>query len=223
MCFCPQYSIQSRVNDCVNNSYGITIYPGETVHISVIGVGDYINSAQTIVYTTVTNESSCFINGSKLLVDQIPNTCTTFQYIVTSKISGNCTLNSWINDGDTSITAVYMKVLDCPFGFIPNENGVCDCHPLLISLHNPAMVINCNLTSSTFRRQGHTWLHTVNSNGTLTEVIASSFCDQCVTLEFDLSLTDLDSQCLYKRSGTLCGQCHSSVFGSPQCKICSNV
>ena len=147
VCFCPQYSIQSRVIDCVNNSYGITIYPGETVHISVNGVGDYINSAQTIVYTTVTNESSCFINGSKLLVDQIPNTCTTLQYIVTSKISGNCTLNLWINDGDTSITAVYMKVLDCPFGFIPNENGVCDCHPLLISLHNPAMVINCNLTS----------------------------------------------------------------------------
>ena len=225
VCFCVQNSTQKMKLDCENASYGNTIYPGETIDITVIGVGDYHYPAQTIIHTEVTKESNCSINGSKQIVNQIPNTCTTLQYTVTSKISGNCTLDLWINDKDTSITRVYMEIPDCPFGFIPNESGICDCHPLLISPDNPAMVTNCNLTSQTFRRQGHTWLHTVNSNGNLTEVIARSFCDYCVTLEFDLSLTDLDSQCLYKRSGTLCGQCpsgYSSVFGSPQCKVCSN-
>ena len=76
------------------------------------------------------------------------------------------------------------------------------------------MVTDCDIISQTFKRRAHTWLHTVNSNGTLTEVMARSYSYYCDTLESDLSLTDLESQCLYKRSGTLCGQCQSSYIVS---------
>ena len=39
-------------------------------------------------------------------------------------------------------------------------------------------------------------------------------------------MSDRDSQCQFKRSGLLCGQCqqgYSSVFGSSQCMQCSHV
>ena len=228
VCFCSQPSTQSIENDCIFNSVtqnSITKYPGEIIDITVVGVGDRFGPAPTIIYTTVSDQSSCFIDGSKLMVHQIPNKCTALQYVVTSNSSGTCTLELRTDADDTSLSRAYVELVDCPFGFVLNENGVCDCHPLLTSPDNPAMVTNCNLTSQTFQRPDNTWLYTVNSNGTLTEVMARSYCYYCDTQESKLSLNDLDSQCLYQRSGTLCGQCqsgYSSVFGSPQCKVCSN-
>ena len=228
VCFCSQPPTQSIKNDCIFNSVmpnSNTKYPGETVDITVVGVGDRFGPAPTIIYTTVSDQSNCFIDGSRIMVHQIPNNCTTLQYVVTSNSSGTCTLTLRTDSDDSTPSRANVELIDCPFGFVLNENGVCDCHPLLTSPDNPAMVTNCNLTSQTFQRPGNSWLHTVNSNGTLTEVIARSYCYYCDSLESNLSLIDLDSQCLYQRSGTLCGQCtsgYSSVFGSPECKVCSN-
>ena len=41
--------------------------------------------------------------------------------------------------------------------------------------------------------------------------------DYCLPYSSDLNLSDRDSQCQFKRSGLLCGQCqqdYSSIFGS---------
>ena len=231
VCFCSLTTTQDIETACRNNSYSTIIYPGETIDVTVIGTGQYYGPAPSIIYTTVSGKSNCSVDGLKHVVHEIPNSCTTLQYVVSSNISGNCILHFRTDTQPTIkeniLREAVVKMLDCPYGFALNDDGVCDCHPLLISPDNPAMVTDCNLTSQTFRRQGHTWLHTVNSNGTLTEVIARSYCyfGYCKNTESDLSLSDLDSQCSHKRSGTLCGQCqsgYSSVFGSTQCKVCSN-
>ena len=233
VCFCSSTNFNQNITDaCTGNSYDQTIYPGETIEIIVIGVGQDYGPVPTILYTSVMNSSAvfCSIGGSREVVHELPNNCSTIQYTIMSNSSGICALD--LRTGTqpvfpTSPRIAYVNILDCPFGFILNANGVCDCHPLLTSPDNPAMVTNCNLTSQTFTRPGNSWLHTVNNNGTLTEIIARSYCPfgYCNDKDSDLSLTDLDSQCLYKRSGTLCGQCksgYSSVFGSTQCKKCSN-
>ena len=233
VCFCSETTIQDIETACRTNSYSTTIYPGETIDVTVIGTGQHYGPAPTIIYTTVSEKSNCSIDGSNQVVYKIPNNCTTLQYVVTSNTSGHCILDFRTDRytlptvKENTLKEAVVEILDCPYGFALNNNGVCDCHPLLISPDNPAMVPNCNLTSQTFRHQGQTWLHTVNSNGTLTEVIARGYCyfGYCKATESDLSLSDLDSQCSHKRSGTLCGQCqsgYSSVFGSTQCKICSN-
>ena len=235
VCFCSQSPTQNIETACIINSYSTTIHPGETIDIIVVGTGQRYGPAPTIIYTTVSDQSHCSINGSRQVVQEIPNKCTTLQYTVTSNTSGVCNLEFRTDAAQPTLIfgpneqkKAVVEILDCPFGFVLNENGVCDCHPLLTSLHNPAMITSCNLASQTFRRSTrNSWLHTVNDNGTLTEIIARSYCSfgYCDSTEFHLSLNDLNSQCLYKRSGTLCGQCQSgfsSVFGSPQCKICSN-
>ena len=50
--------------------------------------------------------------------------------------------------------------------------------------------------------------------------------DYCLPHSLHLNLSTPDSQCQFHRSGLLCGQCQqglSAVFGSSQCKYCSNV
>ena len=235
VCFCSQPQLPGEgietasMNDlCSRITMDIIkVYPGETIDIMVVGIKILIKyhtftgyTAPTVIHTTVMAESNCYVNSTKQLVHEISNYCTTLHYEITSdSFSHNCHLQ--FRTAFQSIpNDVFMEILDCPFGF-SNKNGMCDCHPFLIS----AKVTNCDLTSQTVRRTSNSWLHIVNSSGTLTEVTTRSYCNYCDTQASDLSLTDLDSQCLYKRSGTLCGQCqsgYSSVFGSPQCKICSN-
>ena len=228
VCFCSWGSVMINSEIfCSDISYSTTLYPGEIVYVTVIGIGQFYSSAPTIVQTTINYKSNCLINNSITVVHLISNNCTPLKFIVTSNFSGICTLIFLTNVQGGNENVLDVQILECPFGFVLNENGACSCHPLLISPNNPAMVTNCNLTSQMFRRPGNSWLHIVNNNGTLTEVIARSYCSfgYCNPIDSDLSLTDLDAQCLYKRSGTLCGQCqsgYSSVFGSPQCRVCSN-
>ena len=229
VCFCsqPWPPKEGIVTACKNKLYETKVYPGETIDIMVIGVRIYeyyrvdrvYGTAPTIIHTTVMAKSNCSINGLKQVVHEVPNYCTTLRYAVSSNSSSSCSLQLR-TDFQVNATVVVLETLECPFSF-SNKNGICDCHQFLES----AKVTNCNLTSQTFRRPGNSWLYTVNNSGTLTEILARNYCDYCNTSDSDLSPTDLDSQCLYKRSGKLCGQCqcgYSSVFGSPQCKICSN-
>ena len=241
VCFCAYASVSQYINSyamimvnisffeaaCSITPYPIPVYPGEIAYVAVVGIGEFYSPAPAIVQITV-NESICLIDNSRTVVHQVLNNCTTLKFIVTSNFSGRCTLKFRTAIQGADERFLDLQILECPFGFVLNENGTCICHPLLISQDNPAMVTNCNLTSQMFRKPGNSWLHTVNNNGTLTEVIARSYCSfgYCNTTDSDLSLTNLDAQCLYKRSGTLCGQCKSgfsSVFGSPQCRVCSNV
>ena len=233
VCFCSQPSTQNIETACIINSYSTTIYPGETIDVTIVGTGQRYGPAPTIIYTTVSDESHCSINGLRQVVQEIPNKCTNLQYTIASNTSGVCYLEFRTDAAQPTLIfgpneqrKAVVDILDCPFGFVLNENGVCDCHPLLTSQFNPAMVFGCNVTSQTFSRTPYSWLHTVNDNGTLTEIIARSYCSfgYCQA-GFYLSLNDLDSQCEFYRSGTLCGHCrsgYSSVFGSPQCKVCSN-
>ena len=229
LCFCSQPLTQDIGTTCIyNNLYSTAIFPGEAIDITVVGTGEGYGATPTIIHTTVMAQSNCYINGSKRVLHEIPNNCTTLHFTVTANSSGNCILGIRA-DTEVSTNEAVVEILDCPFGFFLNENGICDCHPLLTSPDNPAMVTNCNLTSQTFQRPGYSWLYTINNSGTLTEIIARHYCPfgYCSAIESNLSLqlTAFDSQCLYKRSGTLCGQCqsgYSSVFGSPQCKLCSN-
>ena len=50
--------------------------------------------------------------------------------------------------------------------------------------------------------------------------------DYCKPYSFYLNFSTPDSQCQFKRSGVLCGQCQqglSTVFGSHHCQRCSNI
>ena len=234
VCFCSPSSTQNIETACIINSYSTTIYPGQTIDVGVVGTGQRYGPAPTIIYTTVSDESHCSINGKRQVVQEIPNHCTTLQYAIASNTSGVCNLEfrtdaaqPTLSFGSNEQRKAVINILDCPFGFVLNENGECDCHPLLTSRRNPARVSSCNVATQTFTRTSYSWFRTVNNSGNLTEIIAREYCSfgYCNSGNYYLSLNDTDSQCSYQRSGTLCGHCASSlssVFGSSECEVCSN-
>ena len=76
-------------------------------------------------------------------------------------------------------------------------------------------------------RPANTWMsaHTINNSHSYHVSLHCPF-DYCLPHSSQLNLSTPDSQCQFNRSGVLCGQCQhglSTVFGSSQCKHCSNI
>ena len=79
----------------------------------------------------------------------------------------------------------------------------------------------------TIPRPANSWIsaHTVNNSHSYHVSLHCPY-DYCLPHSSHLNLSTPDSQCQFNRSGLLCGQCQqglSAVFGSSQCKQCSNV
>ena len=118
---------------------------------------------------------------------------------------------------------INITVVPCPVGFQLTRRAphVCDCQPLLQGVPG----VECDIQQLTISRQGFVWIG-VSHDGN--EVMISESCPQgyCTKEKVNMSLDYLDSQCDYRRSGILCGQCRqglSLILGSSHCQHCSNV
>ena len=120
---------------------------------------------------------------------------------------------------------MYTTLLHCPKGFSLYLEGYCQCDTILSS-HIPSLSY-CNIDDQTIPRPANSWIsaHTVNNSHSYNVSLHCPF-DYCLPHLSHLNLSTPDSQCQFNRSGLLCGQCQqglSAVFGSSQCKQCSNV
>ena len=150
---------------------------------------------------------------------------------------GNSTIENFykftLSDMDSSIKFIFPKeiysypiyitifFLPCPAGFcLTSEKPFkCDCNHQL--RHLPT--VKCHIQDQTISRSGLVW---VGSDGN-ESVITSQQCplDYCKQEDINVTLDNLDSQCNYNHSGTLCGGCQaglSLVLGSNRCQHCSN-
>ncbi|XP_065897479.1 uncharacterized protein [Dysidea avara] len=92
-------------------------------------------------------------------------------------------------------------------------------------------VTTCNLVDGTILRPANSWISADTINGSHNSSHSyhvSSQCpfDYCLPYSSYLNLSTPDMQCQFNRSGVLCGHCQqglSAVFGSSQCKKCSNI
>ena len=141
-----------------------------------------------------------------------------------------------------NITVVDITLKSCPPGFEWNLNsGSCICSHLLSSLNIIGYIPNCSINTRTFNRPTFTsWVGTVNeTSGFLLSLYCHhGYCnsDPIFTVfhysnsdkRFRISSKDLSttsSLCLFDREGILCGNCstnYSVVFGSTECRQCSN-
>ena len=73
----------------------------------------------------------------------------------------------------------------------------------------------------------NSWISADTVEGSHTYLVSSACAfDYCLPYSSHHKLSEPDSQCQFNRSGVLCGQCKnglSVIFGSPQCKQCSNI
>ena len=210
------------------------IYPGQTLNFTIyvsIAINFQINDLSTIACKVYSSDISNNMQAAK-------NTCTSYLFHVEHRSDRGCELylqgmliptkKGYLNlDYLKFVDAYYVMFSPCPYGFVLNTiEGKCLCDPLLRVL-DVFSSITCNINDQTILRPPNTWISptTINNSHTYDVSLQCPF-DYCLPHSSNLVLSEADEQCQYHRVGTLCGYCpenFSSTFGSPRCKLCSNL
>ena len=242
VCLCTNMSIP----DCSITEYTITAYPGETLTIPAVAVGQRFGTVPSTVHSN-------FVLGSKgrftvLQYAQLVNVnCTNLMYTILSptnrtevvkltveehNLPQNRVINKRLKDFkvNRAITnlqfselTINIKIKLCPLGFVFNNNSLtCICHPKL-QQHE----INCSIDTQTVYRRGLLWINATFLNETYTLVLIHNHCpfDYCNDGTIQLNMKHPDEQCALSRSGVLCGSCQqnlSHVLGTSNCRDCSS-
>lgn len=225
--------IPSSICQCVNSTeYNCTshelgmMYPGQTISTKLI-IPRLVSIPQNSITLTVLNTDlpphGCKVTGiNEISQTYFNSTCNEYNYTIWSD-KNSCELYL---DSTDSMEIFYVDLQPCPLGFSLNEDEqACDCDSVLNS--DIIYVASCNLNDATILRPANSWIFATKYDDTQTYKV-SSHCpfDYCIPHASYVNLSSPDTQCQFKRSGVLCGYCQkefSTVFGSSQCKKCSNI
>ena len=242
MCLCTN-NHQTECSISTKQWYGIkydfprSVYPGETIQISVVPVGQRNGTVHSIVRSSISYLNSGFQNanakptGAHLqdsqYLQQAHNTCTELNYTVFS-LHQNVFIK--LQPGGSPCSDVFHTVIavtlnqTCPPGFnISKSNKSCVCEQRLAKYTN-----NCTISNGvgriTHNSNQQFWVGYDNQSH---ELILHPHCplDYCVNDTVVFPLNNTDKQCAYNRSGLLCGACkkgYSMVLGTSQCWKCTN-
>ena len=206
------------------------IYPGQTLSFHLASTVLFTKAVfiEALSYPYIT----CKSNGSSL-IQLDSNSCTKVEYIIKHPSGRWCELGLQTTAVDLFAPNFNRKWIEmytivlkpCPKGFSLHSEGYCQCDNILLS--HIASLTHCNIDDQTIPRPANSWIsaHTVNNSHSYHVSLHCPF-DYCLPHSSHLNLSTPDSQCQFNRSGLLCGQCQqglSAVFGSSQCKQCSNI
>ena len=234
------------IPDCSITEYTITAYPGETLTIPAVAVGQRFGTVPSTVQSSFVSGSSSRLPA--LQYTQLVNVnCTDLMYTIHSSPNSteamelkvakhNIPRNMAIDEAlghlivNTTYTClqfsefnVHIEVKQCPLGFVFNTSSqICICHPKL-QQHG----INCSISTQTVYRRSPLWINATFLNETYTQVLVHNHCpfDYCKDGNIQLNMEHPDEQCTLSRSGVLCGSCQqnlSHVLGTSNCKECSS-
>ena len=210
--------------DCYIEELGL-FYPGVTVLFNFILFSNSIDFA-----LLQQNDDSHFTCRGKNSVKVNNGKCKSFNITLIHESGTWCELYLtaspiYPKDGLMERVMYTITLLPCPKGFSLHSEGYCQCD-IILSSHIPPLT-HCNIDDQTIPRPANSWIsaNTVNNSHSYHVSLHCPF-DYCLPHSSHLNLSTPDSQCQFNRSGLLCGQCQqglSAVFGSSQCKQCSNV
>ena len=222
---CPCFNSNSYCYSPNLNS----IYPGQTLHVSLIVRMEHIkkqNSPTTLVVANTPATDDCSITDSyQLTQTHLSQGCNNYSYTIwpSHKDITECKLFVGLVEMPEMF---FVQIKHCPRGFTlqPSKQS-CDCDPALNNIY--FSITSCNLDDETISRPANSWIFSDTLNSSHIYAI-SPHCPfhYCLPYSSNLLLTTPDMQCQYKRSGILCGHCEeglSTVFGSSQCKQCSSL
>ena len=214
---------KSRYNQNCLGVKSFRIYPGETITISFRHV--YFDIAMFTNFNDATFNiiaPACGIyskNSTNPKVDLIFKRCTLTNYTITSN-SSQCLLLLKTATKEKTLYAIRVKLKNCSLGFIlDRKDGVCKCDPTLVSRLNG---LECDISKKAFQRPPRSWIGRDGDDIIFTTDCRLNYCLQYTSL---VEISKPDTQCLSGRSGIACGECAqglSVVFGTSQCKRCTN-
>ena len=238
MCLC----IDSQP-ECSITQYNISAYPGTTIELLVVAMGQRLGTVPSIVCSDFVN---ILRNGIQPKIKDWQHTqkvgkdCTNLTYTIMSPSQMELTMVMEVENLNTPdrytlravgvlnqlenvklyITDLKINIttLPCPLGFeFHNRSMTCTCDSKLVENG-----LNCSIDSQTVWRKSSFWITTAEESG---EVLIHEHCpfDYCKPESFNLDLEDPDEQCAFYHSGILCGACQnnlSHVFGTSACREC---
>ena len=224
ICLCTNKS-----SSCYLEEMG-PIYPGQTLSFNLISTVFITNA----VFIKILNDPYITCKSNKSSIIQLDSrNCTKIDYLIKHPNGRWCELSLQAESVDLFTPTFNRKWIEmytiilkpCPLGFSLHLEGYCQCDQTLSS-HIPS-ITHCNIDDQTIPRPANSWIsaHTVNNSHSYLVSLHCPF-DYCLPHSSHLNPSTPDSQCQFNRSGVLCGQCQqglSAVFGSSQCKQCSNV
>ena len=217
VCFC----VSDKPNCSISNM-NITAMPGIDVNISLATVGSKDGLTKGVIKLTSSDSSSIVqIDNNRLNA-----TCTN----ITFKLTANpyllnatniyATLENSIIDPlkDHRAKVIHVTIESCPIGF-PLMNDTCVCRS---ELNTPRLT--CDINTQIITRDGNMWIGYKNNSDCLIVYQNCPF-DYCNDNIIHFKVTSPNTQCLYNRSGLLCGQCAeglSLMLGSNHCGQCTD-
>ena len=217
---------QNGSYNCYDANLG-SVFPGQKLHTKLIIPHQWSVSSSTIIVAN-TKDDDCSIVDSYQLSQSYPTShgCNNYSYTIWphNRHTTECKLFIGLREIPEMF---YVQIIPCPAGFtLQSDRKSCYCDPLLLN-NDILSITSCNLDDETILRPANSWI-SANTNNNSHAYNVSPQCpfDYCLPLSSNLNLTNPDSQCQFKRSGVLCGECQqglSAVFGSSQCKHCSNL
>ena len=237
VCMCMDHVV-----NCSIIEHSVDIFPGQTLTLEAVAVGQRFGSVVSVVVATFNPARSGQVQGSQN-VQIVQRACTTLMYTIMSPNSEERLVirptESEAAPANLSGTNQYallfqqfsilFKIKKCPLAFkLDHMEHKCICISS-ITEHN----LNCDLNNHTILRNIHQWVgmtYIYTKPDENPGIISHQNCP------FDYCRKDADStsihmefhnrQCAFNRSGILCGQCQtnfSHILGSSRCKKCSDI
>ena len=221
-------SLPVRVCFCIHNSPNCTYklptlskYRGQMINFSVVVVDQVETPLPSVIRAQFPKHSKGELGeGSGEYLQTLPANCSQLTFHVFSP-DDNETLEVYSDDGphrDLGISklTVTVNLLPCPLGFqLSEQNTSCVCQKLLQQFTS-----SCDINSQSIQRERNYWFRYEN-----TSFVSHHHCpfDYCTQETENITIAEIDKQCAYNRSGTLCGACKTNLslsFGSSQCQPC---
>ena len=226
ICYCTD----DQHYNCTIDELG-PVYLGQTYTINLI----VSNGVEGVVMASIDSgpNRACKSHSIKNHFQLFCNACTEIDYNIQYDKNGkSCelylqgtALKSVANGYHrfTFLDAYRIKILPCPAGFLLSKiTQMCQCDPVL------KIASSCNIDDQTILRPARSWIvasKTAAQNIHTYQVSSHCPFDYCLPHSSHLNLSNPDSQCQFNRIGVLCGRCKeglSTVFGTSQCKHCTN-
>ena len=203
VCQCSQNSSYN----CYDANLG-SVFPGQTLHIQLIIPHQWSTSSSTIIVAN-TNDDDCSIVDRYQLSQSHPinHGCNNYSYNIWR--NGRYVTECKLFVGLSEIPEMfYVQMKPCPVGStLESDKESCHCDPLLLN-NDILSITSCNLDDETILRPANSWISADTNNSSHTYKVSPQ-CpfDYCLPHSSNLNLTNPDSQCQFKRSGVLCGEC----------------
>ena len=220
VCFCNESS-SLQLQECITTKQ-MSVFVGQHFYTLAATVGQYRGASPAIVHSKLQKFGKEGQLGARQNIQGLGRTCGNLTYLITT-IKDHVELHLTVEEALTSSLAtatINVTFLPCPFGFQPSGNPQkCDCAQELTGIPG----VWCDIDTITVYRPAAMWIGNYSNS-----LITHDNCplDYCAPEDSSLSLWKQDDQCLFNRSGVLCGACQpglSLALGTSQCLQCSNI